>query len=59
MPKQRKKLADPPTRPEPQPVNVSKMPMVPCAECGKKLMHQRVTGDASRVLTEHYQAEHP
>ena len=59
MPKKKPKLEYPPTRPEPAPVEVSRMQAVPCEECGQRLAYKPVPGDASKVLTEHYLRKHP
>jgi hypothetical protein len=38
-------------------VRVSYLPVVTCEVCGRRLPHQ--PGEASQVLTGHYQSEHP
>ncbi len=39
------------------PVTVTQMPVARCEVCGRALAHRR--GEASTVLTAHYEREHP
>ncbi|MBL8930138.1 MAG: hypothetical protein JNL54_08455 [Kineosporiaceae bacterium] len=46
----------PSTRRRSFPVTVTQLPMVRCAECGRTMAHR--AGEASAVLTAHYQQSH-
>jgi hypothetical protein len=46
-----------PERRRAQPVTVTKLPVVQCQVCRKKMAHR--PGEASKVLTKHYEKEHP
>jgi len=39
------------------PVTVTQLPVMRCEVCGRRLAHR--AGDASTVLTAHYEREHP
>lgn len=39
------------------PVTVTRLPIARCEVCGRPLAHRK--GDASAVLTSHYQRDHP
>lgn len=41
------------------PVTVTHLPVVRCAICGRTMAHRPGEGEASAVLTAHYEQAHP
>lgn len=41
------------------PVTVTHLPLVRCAVCGRTVAHRPGEGEASAVLTAHYEQAHP